>query len=408
MDAAQLERVYRQEAAQITAALAARIGDVGLAADAVQDAFVEAIEHWRGGEEPPNPGGWLATTARRKAIDRLRRARAGQQKLALLAATATDACPQDGAEAADDELLGMIFACCHPALPRESQIALTLRAVCGLTTAQIAAAFLVAESAMTQRLVRARKALRSAGKDGAPADLRVPDPDQLADRLAEVLAVVYLVFNEGYLASAGRQPARRDLAAQAMALARLLHRLMPREPEVLGLLALLLLHESRAATRFDGWGRLVRLADQDRARWNRALIAEATGLLDRALALRGPGPYQVQAAIAALHAEAPDYTRTDWAQIRLLYDRLQAMAPSPVVLLNRAVATRYVVGPEAALAEITPLAAELDSYRLFHALRAGLLAGLGRDDEARAASERALALAGNPAERELLARRLSF
>jgi RNA polymerase sigma factor (sigma-70 family) len=403
LDGAQLERVYRQEAARITAALAARTGDVGLAADAVQDAFVEAIEHWRDGDGPPNPGGWLATTARRKAIDRLRRARAGAEKLALLAATATDACAEDGAETADDELLGMIFACCHPALPRESQIALTLRAVCGLTTAEIATAFLVGEPAMTQRLLRARKALRT-----ADADLRVPDPDQLADRLAEVLAVVYLVFNEGYLASAGRQPARRDLAAQAVVLTRLLHRLMPREPEVLGLLALLLLHESRAATRFDGWGRLVRLADQDRARWNRTLIAEATGLLDRALALRGPGPYQVQAAIAALHAEAPDYTRTDWAQIRLLYDRLQAMTPSPVVLLNRAVATRYVVGPEAALAEITPLAAELDGYRLFHALRAGLLAGLGRDDEARAASERALALAGNPAERELLARRLSF
>jgi RNA polymerase sigma-70 factor (ECF subfamily) len=401
LDTAQLEQVYRAEAPRITAALAARIGDVGLAADAVQDAFVEAIEHWRDGHVPPNPGGWLATTARRKAIDRLRRARAGQEKLALLAATATGTCPET--EAADDELLGMIFACCHPALPRESQIALTLRAACGLTTAEIAAAFLVTEPAMTQRLLRARKALRA-----AHADLRVPDPDELAGRLAEVLAVVYLVFNEGYLASAGRQPARRDLAAQAVSLTRLLHQLMPREPEVLGLLALLLLHESRAATRFDGWGRLVRLADQDRARWNRALIAEATGLLDRALALRRPGPYQVQAAIAALHAEAPDYERTDWNQIRLLYDRLQALTPSPVVLLNRAVATRYVVGPEAALAEVTPLAAELDGYRLFHALRAGLLAGLGRDDEARAASERALALAGNPAERELLARRLSF
>jgi RNA polymerase sigma factor (sigma-70 family) len=405
VDAAQIERVYRAEAPRITAALAARIGDVGLAADAVQDAFVEAIEHWRDGTLPPSPGGWLATTARRKAIDRLRRARAGQQRLALLAATATETCAEgvEGSESADDELLGMVFACCHPALPRESQIALTLRAVCGLTTAEIAAAFLVGEPAMTQRLLRARKALRA-----AHADMRIPDPDQLADRLAEVLAVVYLVFNEGYLASAGRQPARRDLAAQAVSLTRLLHRLMPREPEVLGLLALLLLHESRAATRFDGWGRLVRLADQDRARWNRALIAEATGLLDRALALRGPGPYQVQAAIAALHAEAPDYERTDWSQIRLLYDRLQALTPSPVVLLNRAVATRYVVGPEAALAEITPLAADLDGYRLFHALQAGLLTGLGRDDEARAASERALALAGNPAERELLARRLSF
>ena len=319
MDTAQLERVYRAEAPRITAALAARIGDVGLAADAVQDAFVEALEHWRDAP-PPNPGGWLATTARRKAIDRLRRARVGQEKLALLAATATDACPET--EAADDELLGMVFACCHPALPRESQIALTLRAVCGLTTAEIAAAFLAAEPAMTQRLLRARKTLRA-----ADADMRVPDPDQLADRLAEVLAVVYLVFNEGYLASAGRQPARRDLAAQAVTLTRLLHQLMPREPEVLGLLALLLLHESRAATRFDGWGRLVRLADQDRSRWNRALIAEATGLLDRALALRDPGPYQVQAAIAALHAEAPDYEHTDWRQIRILYDRLQAADP---------------------------------------------------------------------------------
>jgi len=401
LDAAQLEHLYRDEAARITAALAARTGDVGLAADAVQDAFVEAIEHWRDGELPPNCGGWLATTARRKAIDRLRWARAGEQKLALLAATVSESIEDTGG--ADDELLGMIFACCHPALPRESQIALTLRAVCGLSTAEIAAAFLAAEPAMAQRLLRARKALRSAGPD-----LRVPDPDELADRLAEVLAVVYLVFNEGYLASAGREPARRDLAAQAVALTRLLHRLMPREPEVLGLLALLLLHESRAATRFDGWGRLVRLADQDRARWDRPLITEATQLLDRALMLRGPGPYQVQAAIAALHAAAPDYTRTDWLQIRLLYDRLQALTPSPVVLLNRAVATRYVVGPEAALAEIAPLAAELDGYRLFHALRAGLLAGLGREEEAGAASERALALAGNPAERELLARRLSF
>jgi RNA polymerase sigma factor (sigma-70 family) len=407
LDTAQLEGIYRAEAPRITAALAARIGDVGLAADAVQDAFVEAIEHWRDGPLPPNPGGWLATTARRKAIDRLRRARAGQEKLALLAATATGTCPEagdgDDDDQADDELLGMIFACCHPALPRESQIALTLRAVCGLTTAEIATAFLAGEPAMTQRLLRARKALRA-----THADMRVPDPDELADRLAEVLAVVYLVFNEGYLASAGRQPARRDLAAQAVSLTRLLHRLMPREPEVLGLLALMLLHESRAATRFDGWGRLVRLADQDRTRWDGKLIAEASALLDRALTYRASGPYQVQAAIAALHAEAPDYDRTDWRQIRMLYDRLQELTPSPVVLLNRAVATRYVVGPETALAEITPLAAELDGYRLFHALRAGLLAGLGRDDEARAASERALALAGNPAERELLARRLSF
>ncbi len=401
MDAAALERVYREEATRIRAALAARLGDVGLAEDAVQDAFVEAIEHWRDGEIPANRGGWLATTARRKAIDRLRRARAGQEKLALLAATTGTT--WDGTDAEDDELLGMVFACCHPALPRESQIALTLRAVCGLTTAQIAAAFLVAEPAMTQRLLRARKILRA-----MRADVRVPDPDHLAERLAEVLAVVYLVFNEGYLASAGRQPARRDLAAQAVTLTRLLHRLMPREPEVLGLLALELLHESRAATRFDGWGRLVRLAEQDRTHWNQELIAEAIRLLDQALAMRASGPYQVQAAIAALHAEAPDYEHTDWRQIRMLYGRLQELTPSPVVLLNRAVATRYTSGPQAALAEIEPLAQELDGYRLFHALRAGLLTGLGRGDDARDASERALALAANPAERELLARRLSF
>ena len=401
MDAAALERVYREEATRIRAALAARLGDVGLAEDAVQDAFIEAIEHWQDGEIPANRGGWLATTARRKAIDRLRRARAGQDKLALLAATTSTS--WDGTDTEDDELLGMVFACCHPALPRESQIALTLRAVCGLTTAQIAAAFLVAEPAMTQRLLRARKILRA-----MHADVRVPDPDHLAERLAEVLAVVYLVFNEGYLASAGRQPARRDLAAQAVTLTRLLHRLMPREPEVLGLLALELLHESRAATRFDGWGRLVRLAEQDRTHWNKELIAEATRLLDQALAMRASGPYQVQAAIAALHAEAPSYTKTDWRQIRMLYDRLQELTPSPVVLLNRAVATRYTSGPQAALAEIEPLAQELDDYRLFHALRAGLLTTLGRGDEAREASERALALAVNPAERELLARRLSF
>ncbi|MGD0068243.1 MAG: sigma-70 family RNA polymerase sigma factor [Streptosporangiaceae bacterium] len=400
MDAAELERIYRAEATWIRATLAARLGDVGLAEEAVQDAFIEAIEHWGDGP-PPNPGGWLATTARRKALDRLRRDRAGQQKMALLAATASDADTEP--ESADDELLGMIFACCHPALSREAQIALTLRAVCGLTTDQIAAAFLASEATMGQRLLRARKALRA-----ARADVRVPDPDQLAGRLSEVLTVVYLVFNEGYLASAGREPARRDLAAQAVTLTRLLHRLMPREPEVLGLLALLLLHESRAATRFDGWGRLVRLAEQDRTRWDRALIGEAVRLLDRALASREAGPYQVQAAIAALHAEAPDYERTDWAQIRLLYDRLQALTPSPVVLLNRAVATRYVVGPQAALDELTPLAAELDTYRLFHALRAGLLSGLGREEEAKVARERALALAGNPAERELLTRRLSL
>jgi len=417
-----LERAYREEATRIRAALAARTGDVGLAEDAVQDAFVEAMEHWPRDGVPPSPGGWLATTARRKALDRLRRDKTGAEKLAVLAAGDPAAVPDDGRlpgwrdrpdgtdgpdgaadRRADDELLSLVFACCHPALPQQAQVALTLRAVCGLTSDQIASAFLVSEPTMAQRLLRARKALTQAG-----VRVRVPDPDELGDRLAGVLAVVYLVFNEGYLASSGREPARRDLAAQAIALTRTLHRLMPREPEVLGLLALLLLHESRAAARFDGWGRLIRLQDQDRELWDKKLADEAAILLDRAIALRRSGPYQVQAAIAALHAQAPCYEQTDWRQIRLLYSRLQQLAPSPVVLLNRAVATRYAVGAEAALAETEPLAAELDGYHLFHALRAGLLAALGRDEEARAASERALALAVNPAERELLTRGLSL
>jgi RNA polymerase sigma factor (sigma-70 family) len=403
-DVAGLERTYRAEATRLRATLARRLGDVGLAEELVQDAFVEALEHWHRDGVPANPGGWLTTTAWRKAIDRQRRARAGQEKLALLAVTqqrTEPPAPEPGAEG-DDDLLSLVFACCHPALPSDSQVALTLRAVCGLTTAEIAAAFLVSEQAMGQRLSRARRSLRDVG-----VPVRIPEPDQLGDRLAAVLAVVYLVFNEGYLASAGRAPARRDLAAQAVSLARLLHRLMPREPEVLGLVALLLLHESRAAARFDGWGRLIRLADQDRRRWDAELAAEATGLLDHAVAFRRPGPYQVQAAIAALHAAAPDYSRTDWRQIRLLYGRLQMMTPSPVVLLNLAVATRFAVGPEAALVELEPLAAELNDYRLYHAVRGEVLAALGRSAEARAANERALALAANPAERELIARRLS-
>jgi len=405
VDAQALEQTYRAEATRLRATLARRLGDLGLAEELVQDAFVEAIEHWEAEGVPPNPGGWLTTTAWRKAIDRQRRARAGRAKVALLAVTAERTARgtgEPGEQDADDDLLSLVFACCHPALPADSQVALTLRAVCGLTTAEIAAAFLANEQAMGQRLSRARRSLRDAG-----VAVRIPNPEELGERLAAVLAVVYLVFNEGYLASAGRTPARRDLAAQAVLLARLLQRLMPREPEVLGLLALLLLHESRAAARFDGWGRLIRLADQDRSRWDHNLAAEATGLLDRAIAMRAPGPYQVQAAIAALHSAAPAYAETDWQQIRLLYDRLQGMTPSPVVRLNRAVATRYVRGPQAALAEVEPLAEELDDYRLFHAVRAELLTAVGRPADARAANERALELAANPAERELIARRLS-
>jgi RNA polymerase sigma factor (sigma-70 family) len=402
VDVEELERAYREEATRVRATLARRLGDVGLAEELVQDAFVEALEHWQADGVPPNPGGWLTTTAWHKAIDRQRRAKAGREKLALLAVTEDRAAAAEQDSDSDDDLLSLVFACCDPALPADSQVALTLRAVCGLTTGEIAAAFLVSEQAMGQRLSRARRSLRD-----ARVAVRIPDPDQLGGRLAAVLAVVYLVFNEGYLASAGRTPARRDLAAQALSLARLLRRLMPREPEALGLLALLLLHESRAGARFDGWGRLIRLADQDRRRWDRELAAEATGLLDRAILLHQPGPYQVQAAIAALHSAAPTYPETDWQQIRLLYDRLQSMTPSPVIQLNRAVATRYLLGPEAALVEVDPLAGELDDYRLFHAVRAELLTAVGRTADAREANERALALAANPAERELIARRLS-
>lgn len=394
---AELERVYRAEATRIRATLAARIGDVGLAEECVQDAFAEALEHWPSGGVPPNPGGWLATTARRKAIDQLRRRRSGAEKIRLLV---TDEKAPAGDE--DDELLSLVFSCCHPALPRDSQVALTLRAVCGLTTAEIAAAYLASESTMAQRLTRARKTLRT-----QVGIVGLPDPDELGERLAEVLAVTYLVFNEGYLASAARTPQRRDLAAQAVTLAHTLHRLMPTEPEAMGLLALLLFHESRSATRFDAWGRLVRLQDQDRSRWDGALIDEATAMLERALAMRSPGRYQIEAAIAALHAEAADYDSTDWRQIRVLYDKLDAIAPSPVVRLNRAIATMHVHGPENALDEVDVLRESLDGYRLFHAVRGELLQALGRTDEARHANEQALELATNPAERELLARRLS-
>src|SRR3984957_7438458 len=268
MDAGELERTYRAEATALRATLARRRGDIGLAEELVQDAFVEALEHWQNEGIPAKPGGWLTTTAWRKALDRERRATTGREKPALLAVTedrpaAADGEPETGQ---DDDLLSLIFACCHPSLTDDSQVALTLRAVCGLTTAEIAAAFLVSEQAMGQRLSRARKSLREEG-----VTVAIPDPDELGGRLAAVLAVVYLVFNEGYLASAGRTPARRDLAAQAISLARLLNRLMPREPEVLGLLALLLLHESRAQARFDGWGRLIRLGDQDRSRGDQEL-----------------------------------------------------------------------------------------------------------------------------------------
>jgi len=393
---ADLERVYRAEAAQLRGALAYRLGDLDLADELLQEALVEAAEHWPVDGVPANPGGWLATTAKRKGIDRLRREQVGREKLALIAHSWWDP------SADEDDLLGLVFACCSPELPRESQVALTLRSVCGLTTAEVAAAYLQPEATMSQRLTRAKKLLRQ-----RRVRFAVPDPDEFGARLDEVLGVVYLLFNEGYLTSSAREPARHDLVATAQWLAALLHRLMPREPEVLGLRALMMLHQARAATRFDGWGRLVQLADQDRSRWDRAAIQEATELLDTAVAMRRPGPYQIQAAIAALHAQAASYPETDWRQIRLLYDRLDELTPSPVVRLNRAVATRYTDGAATALAELDAIESELRDYRLWHAVRGELLRELGRAEDARLADKRALELATNPAERELLARRLA-
>ena len=394
--AAQLEAVLRSDRPALVGALARRFGDLALAEDCLQDAAAEALIHWDRDGAPENPAGWLMTTARRKALDRLRRDRVGARKLSVIAATVDEA-----GDEPDDDRLALVFACCHPAISREQQIALTLRSVCGLTTAEIAAAFLVSEPTLAARLVRARRSLREQGVRFA-----VPEPEDLAVRLGEVLSVIYLVFNEGWLASSAQVPEREDLVRESIGLADLLVQLMPTEPEVLALRAIIAFHRSRAATRFEGWGQLVLLARQDRSRWDRAEIEQGDLLLRRAAALGRPGPYQLQAAVAAVHATAPTWEATDWAQIRLLYTYLDQLAPSPVVRLNRAVATRYVEDPAAALAEVERESAALDGYRLYHSTRAQFLRDLGREDAARAADQRAYDLAVNPAERDLLARRL--
>jgi RNA polymerase sigma-70 factor (ECF subfamily) len=332
--------------------------------------------------------------ARRRGLDVLRRDAVHREKLELMV-WPVDPVP--------DDRLRLIFTCCHPALPRAAQVALTLRVVCGLTTAQIAKAFLVPETTVAQRITRAKRKIA-----GAAIPYRVPRDDELGTRLSEVLSVVYLLFNEAYLSTGGGPATSRDLADDAEFLATLLQTLMPTEPEVLGLLALIRLHRARADARFDGRGELVQLPDQDRALWNHEAIGEATRLLARAARLKRPGPYQLQAAIVACHAEAPTWPDTDWAQIFLLYTMLDGIAPSPVTRLHRAIALRYVNGPAAALAEVDALAPALDSYHLLHATRAELLRDLGRADEARAADRRALELTDNPAEQALLQRRLAW
>ena len=383
--------------------LARRLGDLDLAEEALQDAFAEALRHWPAEGVPGNPPGWLVTTAWRKAVDRLRREANGRDKLAALGRdklAALASTPPAGPSG--DDRLALLFACCHPALPEPSRTALTLHAVAGLPAETIAAAFLLPRATMAQRLVRAKRQLRDRGVRFQP-----PPPEEYADRLPAVLAVLYLIFNEGYLAASRDAPQRRDLTREAIELGRQLGVLMPAEPEVAGLTALMELHEARAAARFDAAGRLVLLAEQDRSTWDRRLIHTAMRRLAGAARQDRPGPYQLEAAIAAQHALAPSYEATDWPAVRTLYDRLLILRPSPVVSLSRAVATGFVDGPAAALAEVDALADRLVGYRLWHATRADLLHRLGRVPEATEATRRALALATNPAERDLLARRLA-
>jgi RNA polymerase sigma-70 factor (ECF subfamily) len=390
--------VFREQSGRLTASLVRVLGDFDAAEEVVQDALLAAWQRWSVEGVPERPAAWLWTVARRRAVDVLRHRVKLREKLERIALAAG---PDEADEPADDRL-GLLFTCCHPALSREAQVALTLRTLCGLSTAEIASAFLVSESAIVQRLTRARRKIAVAG-----IPYRVPGDEELADRLAAVLAVIYLLFNEGYLCSAGDAAQRHDLTDDARWLAELLARLMPSEPEVLGLLALIRLHQARSAARFDARGRLVLLRDQDRGLWDRVEIAEAGALLVRAGRLRRPGPYQLQAAIIACHAEAPAWADTDWPQVLLLYDALLRHQPSPVIRLHRAVALGQVLGAPAALAEVDALVNELDGYHLLHATRAELLRTLGRAGEARLADERALRLTGNPAERALLEQRLA-
>jgi RNA polymerase sigma factor (sigma-70 family) len=390
----QLAAVFREEAGGLTGALARYTGDFALAEECVQDALVRALEHWPREGIPKRPGAWLMTVARRRALDRLRRARVERSKLAGGAVATPSPRP--------DDRLRAIFTCCHPALAREAQLALTLQAVCGFTTAQIASALLCSEAAVSQRISRARRKITAAG-----IPLRSPEPEELDERLGEVLAVVYLMFNEGYLSSGGERPDSRDLTEDAAWLGSLLVRLYPREPEPAGLLALMRLHLARTRARFDAAGELVLLGDQDRSLWDREMIAEAVSLLERAAAMRRPGTYPLQAAIAACHAEAPRFADTDWAQILVLYDLLLELAPSPIVRLNRAVALARVHGPAAGLVEVDPLNDALAGYHLLHAIRGRLFHELGDQEQARAAELRAAELTANPAEQSLLRRRVA-